>query len=194
MIRPGFEVNTDTALIDPDWDDFAEAHERRYGLAINYVKNLVEGQNYANKVMDLVVGAHGFYVQSKQFPAAFYGETADVTVEFVEEAEAQAAAWEAAAHYRAGEAQALTCVYTDTSPPNVFFGYRTSGCERYEMGRLQASLPLHFRVMLDTPEPSELLRASQGVVIYQRTLSGQHLLIRSPGRRQPFPVMDGFEA
>ncbi len=189
----GFEVNTDTALIDPDWEEFAEAHDRRFGLAIAYLKSEVKGCAYSNKVMDLVAGDRGFYVQSKNFPAAFYGETGEMALEFVTEAEAQAAAWEAVALYRANEAQSLTCVYSDLSPADVFFGYRFGGAERYEMGFLRTALPLHLRVMVDASEPSELLGHPKGVLIYQRTLAGQHLLIRAPGRRQPFPLLDGFD-
>jgi hypothetical protein len=42
--RLGVVVNTDAALIDPDWDVFAAEHERRYGLAISHLKSLVRGR------------------------------------------------------------------------------------------------------------------------------------------------------
>jgi hypothetical protein len=191
LITSRFEVNTDIALIDPDWDAFADAHERRYGLAIAYVKSCIKGTSYGNKVMDLVVGKRGFYVQSRHFPAAFYGETAEVRADFVDEAEAQAACWEAVAHYRAGEAQSLTCLYGE-APMDIFFGYRLEHPERFEMGALAMGLPLHLRLMLDAPTPSALLGDRKGVLIYQRTRDGRHLLIRAPGSRQPFPLLDGF--
>lgn len=193
MISPSFEVNTDIALIDPDWEEFAVNHKRRYGLAIDYVKNLVKGQKHSNKVMELIVGESGFYAQSTSFPAAFYGETAEISSQIVSEAEAQALAWEAVAHYRANEAQSLTCIYSE-APSDVFFGYRFEGLERYEMGLLRSSLPLHLRVMIDAPEPSSLLEHKKGVLIYQRLQNGQHLVLKAPGRRQPFPLLDGFDA
>jgi hypothetical protein len=192
LISPSFEVNTDTAFIDPDWEEFASVHDRRYGLAIAYVKESVTGVAYGNKAMDLVVGDHGFYVQSKNFPAAFYGETGLVQREFLSEAEAQAIAWEAVAHYRAGEAQSLTCVYSSHAA-DVFFGYRFEGGERYEMGQLRVNLPLHLRVMIDAAHPMPALGHRKGVIVYQRTQSGQHLLLKAPGRRQPFPLLDGID-
>ncbi len=195
MTGLGFEVNTDIALIDPNWDEFATLHDRRYGLAIAYIKNVVKGRSYENKVMDVVAGDNGFYVQSKNFPAAFYGDTGEAELSFITEAEAQAVAWEAVAAYRANEAQSLTCVYSEVTPADVFFGYRfdnSEGADRYELGHLRSNLPLHLRVMLDAPEENSLLKHRQGVVIYQRTPSGQHLLLKAPGRRQPFPLLDGF--
>lgn len=192
MISPNFEVNTDNALIDPDWEDFATVHDRRYGLAIAFVKESVSGVSYGNKVMELVVGDQGFYAQSKNFPAAFYGETGLVQREFLSEAEAQAIVWEAVAHYRAGEAQSLTCVYTNHAT-DVFFGYRFEGAERYEMGHLRVNLPLHLRVMIDAAQPMPALGHRKGVIVYQRTPSGQHLLLKAPGRRQPFPLLDGID-
>ena len=192
MTRTGFEVNTDTALIDPDWEDFAAFHERRYGLAIAYVKNAVKGSSYSNKVMRLIVSKHGFYAQSRNFPAAFYGDTGRVSSEIVSEDEALSAVWEAVALYRASEAQSLTCIYSEITT-DVFFGYRAHG-EHYELGELQSTLPLHLRVMVDaqTEPPSDLLGHAKGVFIYQRTRTGEHLLLRAPGRRQPFPLLDGF--
>ena len=191
MIRTGFEVNTDTALIDPDWEDFAELHERRYGLAIAYMKNAVKGASHSNKVMRLMVGKGGFYAQSRNFPAAFYGDTGAVTSELVSEEEALSAVWEAVALYRASEAQSLTCIYSEMTT-DVFFGYRALESEHYELGELQNTLPLHLRVMVDAKQPSDLLSHPEGVFIYQRTRAGEHLLLRAPGRRQPFPLLDGF--
>ncbi len=191
LIRTGFEVNTDTALIDPDWEDFAELHERRYGLAIAYMKNAVKGASYSNKVMRLIVSEHGFYAQSRNFPAAFYGDTGEVTRELVSEEEALAATWEAVALYRASEAQSLTCIYSEMTT-DVFFGYRALKNEHYELGELSSALPLHLRVMVDAAQPTDLLGQPKGVFIYQRTRAGEHLLLRAPGRRQPFPLLDGF--
>ncbi len=190
LTRTGFEVNTDTALIDPDWEDFAEAHERRYGLAIAYMKSAVKGASYSNKVMRLIVSKRGFYAQSRNFPAAFYGDTGEMACELVSEEAALAAVWEAVALYRASEAQSLTCIYSEITT-DVFFGYRAQG-EHYELGELQNTLPLHLRVMVDAREPSDLLEHPKGVFIYQRTRTGEHLLLRAPGRRQPFPLLDGF--
>ena len=192
MIRTNFEVNTDTSLIDPDWEDFAEAHERRYGLAIAYVKSTVKGASYSNKVMRLVAGKHGFYAQSRNFPAAFYGDTGSVTHEIVTEEVALAAVWEAVALYRASEAQSLTCIYSEATT-DVFFGYRADKDEHYELGELSTALPLHLRVMVDAAQPTDLLDHPKGVFIYQRTRSGEHLLLRAPGRRRPFPLLDGFD-
>ena len=54
-------------------------------------------------------------------------------------------------------------------------------------------MPLHLRVMVDAEEETELLGDARGVLIYQRTTDGQHLLVRAPGRRQPFLLLDGFD-
>lgn len=192
MTTPGFEVNTDIEFIDPDWDEFTELHEQRYGLAIAYVKGAIQGASYGNAVMKLVVGERGFYVQSKNFPSAFYGDLGVAEVTWLSEEEAQAITWEAMALYRAGEAQSLTAVYS-SAPADVFFGYRIGEGERYELGRPKSNLPLHLRVMVDAPNETELVGQAKGVLLYQRTESGQHLLLRAPGRRQPFPLLDGFQ-
>ena len=188
----GFEVNTDIEFINPDWDLFAELHDQRYGLAIQHVKSVVSGASFDNEVMDLRMGESGFYVQSKSFPAAFYGDTGVSSHSFLSEAEAQAAVFEAVALYRAGEARSLTCVYSDATPADVFFGYRVTDTDRYELGHVRPGLPLHLRVMIDAGTEVDLLGHEQGVLIYQRMEGGRHLLIRGPGRRQPFPLMSGF--
>jgi hypothetical protein len=188
----GFEVNTDFEFIDPDWEVFAELHDRRYGLAISYVKSIVKGTTFDNQVMNLRIGESGFYVQSKNFPASFYGDTGLSELAFLSNAEAQALVFDAVALYRAGDARSITCVYSDSTPADVFFGYRFTETERYELGMMRANLPLHLRVMIDSEEENELLGDKQGVLIYQRTGDGRHLVIKAPGRRQPFPLLDGF--
>ena len=80
-----------------------------------------------------------------------------------------------------------------SAPADVFFGYRIGEGERYELGRPKSNLPLHLRVMVDAPGETELVGQAKGVLLYQRTESGQHLLLRAPGRRQPFPLLDGFK-
>ena len=195
MITSRFEVNTDTAFLDPDWQDFAETHERRYGLAIAYLKQIVSGTSHGNDVMDFVVADNGFYVQSKALPAAFYGDMGEFTLERVSEAEAQAIVWEAVALYRANEAQSLTCIYSDDVPAEVFFGYRVDlkeRIERYELGHIRSQLPLHLRVMVDATDQVDILGQASGVLVYQRSADGEHLVLRAPGRRQPFPLLDGF--
>ena len=182
----GFEVNTDIALVDPDWDEFATEHDKLFGLAISHMKSLVKGKSYDNDAIRLRVGAGGYYVQPKRFPAAFYGDTTPPRVEFVSEDEARVATWEAVALYRNGEAQALTVLYRDGDPADIFFGYRSGGKRRYELGRARAQLPLHLRVMVDGPSDTDLLDGGKGVLIYQRTRDGRHLLLRASGRRQPY--------
>lgn len=182
----GVVVNTDAALVDPDWDDFAAEHERRFGLAISHLKSLVKGRSYDNEVMKVRVGAGGFYVQSRRFPAAFYGDTQAPTVRTVSAAEAEELAWEAAAHYRAGEARSLTCVYGDEDPPDVFFGYRLAGTRRYELGHLRMRTPLHLRVLLEASGPIDALPDGHGVLVLQRLPDGRFVLLSAPGRRPPF--------
>lgn len=182
----GFEINTDVALVDPDWDEFASDHDKRFGLAISHLKSVVKGKAYDNEAIRLRVGALGYYVQSKRFPAAFFGDTTPPVVEFVSEDEARMATWEAVALYRSGEAQALTVLYRDGDPADIFFGYRSGGKRRYELGRARAHIPLHLRVMVDGPSDSELIQGGKGVLIYQRTRDGRHLLLRAAGRRQPY--------
>jgi hypothetical protein len=181
----GFELNTDASLVDPDWEDFAASHDRRFGLAISHFKSLVKGRAYDNEVMRLRVGREGFYAQARNFPAAFFGDTRSPEVVTVSEAEARAAVWEAVAHYRAGEAQSLTTIYSDGDPPDVFFGYRMTADRRYELGMVRSTLPLHLRVLVDAPDASPLIDARAGVLIYQRTRRGDHVLLRAVGRRQP---------
>ncbi len=190
----GFEVNTDIELIDPDWTRFEEMHTRQYSLAISYVKSVVKGESFDNEVMNLTVGKEGFYLQSKNFPAAFYGETAQVTYSFVSEAEAQALVFEAVALYRNKEARSLTCIYSNNSVNDVFFGYHFDGLERYELGNLKVGLPLHLRININAQEKLEIFDDLRGVFVYQRTNDGRHLVIKSPGKRQPFLLLDGFSA
>lgn len=181
-----FEVNTDAALVDPDWEAFVDHHEQRYGLAIGHLKSLVKGRRFDNEAVRLRVGAKGFYLQSRRFPAAFFGGTDRPELRFIGEEEAQAVVWEAAALYRSGEAQSLTCVYDDDDPPEVFFGYRLGEQRRYELGAMQNALPLHLRVMIDGPERNALIDAREGMLVYQRTGDGRHLLLLRRGRRRPF--------
>jgi hypothetical protein len=215
----GFEVNTDISFIDPDWEIFEELHNRRYSLAIGYLKSVVQGDSFDNQVMNVRVSEDGFYVQSKNFPAAFYGDMGQAKTEFVSEDEARALVFEAFALYRAGDARSLTCVYTESQPADVFFGYRINDDECYELGYKRSSLPLHLRVMVEAVEDTELLGTAFGALIYQRTLDGRHLIIRAPKdadeshqplmpmtdsltkvepakqvaeRRQPFPLLHGF--
>ncbi|HHO54933.1 MAG TPA: hypothetical protein ENK21_00950 [Trueperaceae bacterium] len=190
----GFEVNTDRELIDPDWNSFEETHNRQYGLAISYVKSVVKGESFDNEVMNLTVGKTGFYLQSKNFPAAFYGETAHVSYHFVSEQEARALVFEAVALYRNKEARSMTCIYSNAAPHDVFFGYHFDNLERYELGFLQVALPLHLRININAKEKLEIFDDLTGVFVYQRTADGRHLVIKSPGKRQPFLLLNGFSA
>jgi len=185
-----FEINTDAALVDPDWEAFVERHDERYGLAIHHLKSLVKGRRFDNDAMKLRVGPRGFYLQSRRFPAAFFGGTDLPDLTFVSEDEAHALVWEAVAAYRGGDAQSLTCVYDDGDPPEVFFGYRTGAEERYELGELQGGLPLHARVMVEAAEPVDLVGARQGTLVYQRMADGRHVVLRRTGRRHPFQPVD----
>src|SRR5690606_28317384 len=45
--------------------------------------------------------------------------------------------------------------------------------------------PLHLRVLFDSPETVVLLGARRGVLLYQRTRTGKHIVVRAPGRRMP---------
>lgn len=185
-IPHGVVVNTDAFLIHPDWDVFAAEHERRYGLAISHLKSMVKGRAYDNEVMKLRVGHGGFYMQSRRFPAAFYGDTQKPRIRHPRREEAEMIAWEAAAHYRAGEARSLTAIYGDDDPGDFFFGYRLQGARRYEMGGLRGRMPLHLRILLDGDQPSELLPEGAGVVVLQRLPEGRYVQLIAPGHRPPF--------
>lgn len=189
----GFEINTDAALIDPDWDDFSESHNHRFGLAIAHLKAKVKGRSFDNDVMSLRVSKNGYFVQSKRFPAAFFGDSGAATWEYVDEGDARSAIWEAVAHYRADEARSLVSIYSNDDPPDFFFGYRPSEDRRYEIGTLLTDLPLHLRVLFDAHVDVPLLEAAKGVLIYQRTLDGRHVLVRSQGRRRPMMVAGRLE-
>jgi hypothetical protein len=212
----GFEVNTDISFIDPDWEIFEELHDRRYSLAIGYLKSVVQGNTFDNQVMNVRISQEGFYTQSKRFPAVFYGDMGEANFEFVDEDEARALLFEAFALYRSGDARSLTCIYSEGQPVDVFFGYRINDDECYELGTKRSSLPLHLRVMIEAGETTDLLGTTQGALIYQRTLDGRHLFIRAPRSgvsvnsqlmsapeglpsvatrsksKQPFPLLDGF--
>ena len=185
----GFEVNTDMALVDPDWEHFAGTHDQRYGLVISHLKSVVKGRSYDNSAMKVRVGRQGYYVQSRQFPAAFFGDTTAARVRFGSEDEAAAVTWEAVAHYRSGEAESLTCIYPGKEHREFFFGYRLGGVRRFEYGRLKPQPGVHLRVMLNAIEPSDLLGGERrGVLIHQQLKDGRHVLITAAGRRQPYPV------
>ena len=192
MTRPGIEINTDASLADPDWEGFVERHDERFSLAIHHLKSMVKGERFDNEVMKVRVSEHGFYVQSRRFPAAFFGSTEAPEVRYVDDDEARAIAWEATALYRSGDAQSLTCIYDDGDPPDVFFGYRTGDVERFEIGALQSGRPIHVRVMIDADAPAESLGAREGSLIYQRTADGRHVVLTRPGRApatQPFGTL-----
>jgi len=182
----GLSVNTDAALVDPDWDVFAAQHDRRYGLAISQLKSQVRGRSFDNEVMTLRVGKQGFYVQSRRFPAAFYGDTVKPEVRHVDADEVDLLVWEAVATYRAGDARSLTCVYADDDPPDVFFGYRTAPKRRFELGILRSARPLHLRIVVEGVNAMDALGAERGVLIVQRLASGSFVTVRATGHRQPF--------
>jgi hypothetical protein len=182
----GLSVNTDAALVDPDWEVFAAEHDRRYGLAISQLKSQVRGRSFDNEVMTLRVGAQGFYVQSRRFPAAFYGDTVKPEVRHVDADEVDLLVWEAVATYRAGDARSLTCVYADDDPPDVFFGYRTGPRRRYELGVLRSARPLHLRIVVEAESAMDALGSARGVLIVQRLASGGFVTVRAKGHRQPF--------
>lgn len=189
----GFEVNTDVALVNPDWLQFAGNHDQRFGLAISHLKSLIRGRSYDNDAMRVRVARNGYYVQSRQFPAAFFGDLTSARIRFVTAEEADAISWEAVAHYRSGEAESLTRVYSAGERPDFFFGYRFRGHSRYEYGTLQAKPDVHLRVMLAAEEPLELLDGERrGVVILQRLADGRNVLIVAPGRRQPYSAGAGW--
>lgn len=182
----GFEINTDGALLDPDWEgDVFDVHDRRFGLAISHFKSSVRGRSYDNDFMSVRVGSAGYYTQSKRFPLAFFGDSARADVKVVDEGEARAIVWEAVAHYRSEEAQSLVCVYPSDESDDVFLGYRTRGGRRYEYGSLKTDMPLHLRVLFDASEPVGAIGAKRGVLLYQRTRAGKHVVVRAPGRRMP---------
>lgn len=180
-----FEINTDAALLDPGLGDMFDVHDRRFGLAISHFKSSVRGRSYDNDVITLRVGKNGFYTQSKRFPMAFFGDSARAEVSTVDEFEARAVVWEAVAHYRAEEAQSLVCVYDGEDPNDVFLGYRVADDRRYEYGFLKSELPLHLRILFDSAETVPMLGARTGVLIFQRTAAGKHVVVRAGGRRKP---------
>lgn len=180
-----FEINTDAALLDPGLGDVFDGHDRRFGLAISHFKSSVRGRSYDNDLITLRVGKGGFYTQSKRFPMAFFGDSARAEVSTVDEIEARAVVWEAVAHYRAEEAQSLVCAYDSEDPNDVFLGYRVADDRRYEYGFLKTDLPLHLRILFDSAETVPMLGARTGVLIYQRTASGKHVVVRARGRRRP---------
>lgn len=180
-----FELNTDGALVDQRWADFEDQHERRYGLAIEHLKARVRGRSYDNDAMRLRVGANGYYAQSQHFPASFFGDTAQASVNFISDHEATMLVWEAMALYRAEETQSLTAIYAGDETPEFFFGYRVNEWRRYEVGFIRTASPQHLRVLIDAESEVPLLGAASGVLIYQRTRGGKHLVVKAPGRRQP---------
>lgn len=183
------EINTDGTLLGlGGGNEVFEAHDRRFGLAISHFKNAVRGRAYDNESVTLRVGRGGYYTQSKRFPLAFFGDSAKPDVRVVDEAEARSVVWEAVAHYRADEAQSLVCVYSADDPDDVFLGYKARADIEYEYGILKADLPVHMRVIFSAEDVVPLIGARSGVLVYQRTRTGQHVLLRASGRRAPLLV------
>ncbi|HEX7001211.1 MAG TPA: hypothetical protein VF164_05890 [Trueperaceae bacterium] len=180
------EINTDGALLGlGGGSEVLDAHDRRFGLAITHFKNAVRGRAYDNESVTLRVGRGGYYTQSKRFPMAFFGDSAKPDVRVVDEAEARSIVWEAVAHYRADEAQSLVCVYSTDDPDDVFIGYKARADIEYEYGVLKADLPVHLRVIFSAEDVVPLIGSRSGVLVYQRTRAGQHVLLRASGRRAP---------
>lgn len=180
------EINTDGALLGlGGGSEVLDAHDRRFGLAITHFKNAVRGRAYDNESVTLRVGRGGYYTQSKRFPMAFFGDSAKPDVRVVDEAEARSIVWEAVAHYRADEAQSLVCVYSTDDPDDVFIGYKARADIEYEYGVLKADLPVHLRAIFSAEDVVPLIGARSGVLVYQRTRAGQHVLLRASGRRAP---------
>ena len=180
------EINTDGALLGlSDSEDMFDAHDRRFGLAISHFKNAVRGRAYDNESIALRVGRAGYYTQSKRFPLAFFGDSARPDVRMIDAAEARSVAWEAVAHYRAGEAQSLVCVYSADDEADVFLGFRVRGGLDHEFGMLKGDLPVHLRATFNADDVVPVLGDRSGVLVYQRTRSGQHVLLRARGRRAP---------
>src|SRR5690606_33568673 len=175
----------DGALLNPSIDDVFDGHDRRFGLAISHFKSTVRGRSYDNDQMTLRVGKGGYYAQSKRFPLALCADSGRAEVNIVDEVEARAVVWEAVAHYRAEEAQSLVCAYDSDDPNDVFLGYRVADDRRYEFGALKSDLPLHLRILFDSTEDVPMLDARTGVLIYQRTRAGKHVVVRARGRRRP---------
>lgn len=183
----GFELNTDASLVHTDWSEYLERHDQRFGLAIAHFKTQIRGRSFDNEAMRIRAGKNGFYVQSRQLPIAFYADSVEPEITIISEQEARAIVWEASALYNADEAQSLVVVYSAFDPPDdVFFGYRVGPNNRFEMGGLGSALPIHMRVVVDAVEESPLLEGKTGVIVYQQTPDGKHVLIKSRGRRQPF--------
>lgn len=182
----GVEVNTDGALLGlAGGGDVFDAHDRRFGLAISHFKNAVRGRAYDNESIALRVGPAGYYAQSKRFPLAFFGDSAKPDVKVIDAAEARSVVWEAVAHYRADEAQSLVCVYSTEDETDVFLGYKVNGGMEYEYGVLKADVPVHLRATFNAEDVVPVLGARSGVLVYQRTRNGEHVLLRARGRRTP---------
>lgn len=202
---PQLSINTDASLIQADWQHFAEYHQRHYGLAIEYLKSSIQKANpryYRNNVMEVAVSEVGFYSQAVHFPAAFYGDTAPVTLEPIQANQIDALAWEAVTLYRNGDVQSLTAIYSEYDRSDVFFGYRVQQIgqkELYELGSLRNAQPVHLRVIIDSPQASDVFGLQQGTLIYQRTSEGQHILLRAPAavtsqqaQSMPLNLLHGF--
>ena len=182
----GIEINTDGELLGLGGDgNLFDAHDRRFGLAISHFKNAVRGRAYDNESIALRVGPAGYYAQSKRFPLAFFGDSAKPDVKVIDAAEARSVVWEAVAHYRADEAQSLVCVYSTEDETDVFLGYKVNGGMEYEYGVLKADVPVHLRATFNAEDVVPVLGARSGVLVYQRTRNGEHVLLRARGRRTP---------
>jgi len=182
----GIEINTDGELLGiGSGGDLFDVHDKRFGLAISHFKDTVRGRAYDNESIALRVGRAGYYAQSKRFPLAFFGDSARPDVKVIDAAEARQVVWEAVAHYRADEAQSLVCVYSTDDEADVFLGYKVPGGVEYEYGVLKAEVPVHLRATFNADEVVPVLGARSGVLVYQRTRNGEHVLLRARGRRTP---------
>ncbi len=164
-------------------------------LAVDYLKDRVEGINFVNRALSLVMGEGGFYLEFQDAPGSFFGALRPVTAEVVEDAEALEFLWEAISLYRAREGQVFVIygpAYREDETA-LFFGTDVGGVP-VERGAPRLELPLFFRADVRTKESTTLLGTHSGTVLFIRAESGENILLRLPDDVPLVQIGEGLSA
>ncbi|MBB6098334.1 hypothetical protein HNR42_001759 [Deinobacterium chartae] len=200
-----FEVNLARQMVRA-LDDGERGAPREYTLAMEYLKERVQGMRFENAVAQLALSPHGFYYQLSDLPASFHGSTRPVGGEFLDDEAARDVMWEAIGAYRSREAQ-VCAIYRPGYAEDedaLFLGYRPGSPwdapiqtrELGEDGTLQwlAHLPLergYFRlelplfVRIDVTGGVGVAGVREGTLVMLRTEDGENLLVRLPRSALP---------
>ncbi|AEB10969.1 hypothetical protein [Marinithermus hydrothermalis] len=139
-----------------------EALQERYGLALDYAREAVQGRVYENEAVRLVHGPRGLFYELKAVPEVSYARFGVTAGEFVDAREVQGFVWYALTLAEAGEAEVLV-IYGPNyleDDEDLFMAYTLDG-ERYYRGEPRQAEPLFVRLEARTGA-EVLVRAAEG--------------------------------